>query len=103
MAHIAREEAKDPKPYVAETARCELLELKKSGVISRVRINTRNDSFVCPACREASTRTYGLDEALKTMPIPNLCQSENGCRCWYTAVVDIDEIADRIARRWGSG
>jgi DNA-directed RNA polymerase subunit RPC12/RpoP len=86
MARIAIDEGKDPKPYLAEAIRSDLLDLKSSGVVSHVGINTANDDHVCLKCRSLAHKVLTVDEALKTMPIPNTCESRNGCRCWYSPV-----------------
>lgn len=88
MAYLVRGEGNDPKPYLAEAAKHELLDLKKSGVISRVRVQTANDSFVCAQCRALAEKVFTVEQALNDMPIPNACENENGCRCWYSSVVD---------------
>jgi hypothetical protein len=88
MARLVRGEGKDPKPYLAEAAKQELLDLKESGVISQVRVNTVNDRFVCSKCRALAEKTFTIDQALHDMPIPNACENEDGCRCWYSAVID---------------
>ncbi|MDY6876175.1 MAG: hypothetical protein SWK90_08250 [Chloroflexota bacterium] len=88
MVHLVRSEGKDPKPYLVEAAKHELLSLKESGVVSRVRVNTVNDGLVCSKCRALAEKTFTIEQALNDMPIPNACESEDGCRCWYSPVVD---------------
>jgi len=88
MAYLVRGEDKDPSPYLAEAAKHELLNLKESGVVSRVRVNTVNDDIVCPKCRGLAEKTFTIEQALNDMPIPNACENEDGCRCWYSPVVD---------------
>lgn len=88
MAHLVRGEGKDPKPYLAKAAKQELLDMKESG-ISRVCVYTSNDDLVCSKCRALARKTFTIDQALRDMPIPNACDNdEDGCRCWYSAVVD---------------
>lgn len=93
MVFIAQQEGKNPKPYLMKVARCELLDIKERDgefFSYKVTIHTCNDELVCQACREMAKRTFSVDEALATMPIPNVCQSEHGCRCWYSGVPDYE-------------
>jgi hypothetical protein len=84
MARIVRAEGKrDFRPYLAEAAKHELLELKEGGFFDRVTVTTCNDEHVCRACRALTRETFTIDEALATLPVPNNCQSEEGCRCGY--------------------
>jgi hypothetical protein len=41
------------------------------------------DFSSCEACRSLHGTTLPVDEALSTLPIPNKCTSETGCRCQY--------------------
>jgi hypothetical protein len=102
MANLIIEEGKDPKPYLAEAARHELLDLKESGVVSKVKVSTCNDDSVCSACRKLEKKTFTINEALAKMPIPNACQNPSGCRCWYIAArVEIAQgKRSRRRRRW---
>ena len=90
MARLVKMEGKDPTPYSAKARTQELLEIKEGGLWNRVTIHTANDDLVCPACRELAKKTFPIDEALRTLPIPNLCQSERGCRCSYG--IDTDSL-----------
>lgn len=65
-------------------ARKALLKYKREGV-THVKTLTCNDSHVCSECRKLSGRVIPIDKALSQMPIPHVCTSEMGCRCWYTA------------------
>lgn len=93
MGVFVSEEGKDPKPFideamkVKETAiRQEATRYKKDRLYStgRITIKTCNDEHVCKACRKAASHTYTVDEFLKKMPIPTVCESPNGCRCSIT-------------------
>ena len=86
MARLVEKEGKDPKPYYAKVSRHELLEIKEGGLYEKVRVQTCNDDHVCSACRELAKRTFTIEEALATLPVPNGCQSETGCRCFYEPV-----------------
>ena len=91
MADLVWKEGKDPKPYQAEAAKHELLEMKEGfDIFENVRVTTTtcNDDLVCPACREFAKRTFTIDEALATLPVPNGCQSEERCRCTYVIADD---------------
>ena len=90
MGMLARSEGKDPIPYLVEARKCELLDMKGSSWIKRVRVLTCNDSGVCPACKKLAAKSIPIDKALAELPIPKLCQNEKGCRCWYSGIVDTD-------------
>jgi predicted RNA-binding Zn-ribbon protein involved in translation (DUF1610 family) len=95
MAHLVETEGKDSKPYNVEARKHELLEIREGGFWNRATIQTANDDLVCPACRKLAKKTCSIDEALQTLPIPNLCQSERGCRCSYgidTDSPDLDSV-----------
>ena len=98
MARLVSMEGKDSKPYIAELLKARLMHFKQDGVIDAVKIKTCNDDLVCQACRSLANKVYSLDAALEQMPIPTLCQSERGCRCWYVGVIenDIDTLIDRL-------
>ncbi len=85
----------DSKPYLVESTRYGLLVAKKdkeAGLYERVRVYTCNDSLVCDACRALSDGPpIDIDEALRTMPVPNQCRSERGCRCWYFPVIEFKD------------
>jgi predicted RNA-binding Zn-ribbon protein involved in translation (DUF1610 family) len=88
MSHLAQLEGKNSTPYIAEAAKIELLEIKESGVVKRVRTQTVNDSLVCPNCRALAKKEIDLDEAIAKLPVPNECTNANGCRCWYIGFID---------------
>ena len=90
MSMVARDEGKDPQPYLAESAKCELLDMKESSWIKKVQVETCNDDEVCPACKKLAAKPIPIDKALAELPIPKLCQNEEGCRCWYNGIVDTD-------------
>jgi len=85
MADIARSEGKSPTPYLAEAAKLELLEIKRNGFFEEVRVSTVNDELVCSKCSALEGRKIPLDEALSSLPVPNNCENDFGCRCWYVA------------------
>lgn len=82
MATLAREENKIPTPYLAESAKHRLLNYKKDGM-KKVTVRTCNDDFVCPSCRAIEGKVFSIDQALRDMPIPHMCTSDYGCRCFY--------------------
>jgi hypothetical protein len=84
MAHIVSLEGKNPKPYLAEAAKQELLELKAEGA-KKVKISTLNDYSTCKACSKLEGKVYTIDQALFSLPIPNLCENVSGCRCSYSS------------------
>jgi len=74
--------------------RCELLDYKSSGMVTRVEIIATDDS--CPACRALHGRTLSIGTALKQMPIPATDCTHDAdkhgdrgwCRCCYVASFD---------------
>jgi len=84
MSHILRMENKSTNEVMAKFHQMDLLEIKEfmkdSGLDVVVKIQTCNDEFVCDECRKLSKIIFTIDEALKTMPIPNMCTNES-CRC----------------------
>lgn len=93
MAALVREEGKDPKPYLASAAKHELAELQGNPFISKVRITTANDRFVCAKCREMESQVFALADAVETLPVPNQCQNPSGCRCGYIVNIE-DQFVD---------
>ncbi len=94
MAHFVEEEGRDPKPFWIEggkwreqECRQYLLMVQQNRFFKYVRVNTCNDTLVCPACRAAAEKVYTIEEALEQMPIPGKCQNERGCRCTYSTVL----------------
>ena len=85
MARLLSKEGKDPNRYLAEAAKMELLELKKSWVL-KVTIYTCNDNFVCSVCRKLENQVFTIANALEKMPIPYTCQNKDGCRCTWGSV-----------------
>jgi hypothetical protein len=89
MEHILSIENKDTKSMRVEVNRMELLHIKDEG-FKKVKICTYGgliDDFVCDECERLSKMVFTIDEALKTMPIPNRCKNER-CRCSYDAFLD---------------
>jgi len=85
MARVASFENKDPRPYIAQALTTSLKAMKMRGV-KRVRISSyagEPDFSTCDACRSLHGATMTVDEALATLPIPNRCSSDIGCRCEY--------------------
>ena len=67
-----------------QAGRMRLLHYQQHGV-NRVFVNTVFAQFVCEVCQQQRYLHLTVDEALQTMPIPNLaCTSAVGyCRCFY--------------------
>lgn len=93
MGVFVKEEGKDPAPYIQEAMRVkeaairqEVTKYKNDRSYSkgRITIQTCNDENVCKICRKAASHTYKVDEFVKKLPIPALCESPDGCRCWIT-------------------
>lgn len=66
-----------------------LQHFKNQGTISKVRMNSVNDQYVCESCKALQNEEISLDYALEHLPIPNQCTNEK-CRCYYTPIVDVD-------------
>lgn len=88
MAHLVQMEGKNPKQHLANAAKMDLLDNRENGY-EQVQINNCNDDLVCKSCRSLEGKTFTIEEAMSEMPIPNLCQSDDGCRCWYAPVIDM--------------
>jgi hypothetical protein len=88
MAHLARSEHKSPLPYLQEAAKLELAYFKGLGLVNSVRVQTVNDHLVCEQCRILEANPIPLERAISTLPVPNACRNQDGCRCWYTAVTE---------------
>jgi hypothetical protein len=75
----------DRNPFVPlrEAARCQLLSYQVERTVRRVEIMATPDS--CDKCKREDGRCLGLDEALRTMPIPVEDCANGHCRCTYTA------------------
>lgn len=86
MARLVGGEGKDRKPYLAQALKLELLKLKRDGV-RRVRVI--NSGFgpnaICSACRELHGKLLSIDEALRVLPVPTVCEEPTGCRCTYVS------------------
>jgi len=87
MARLISEEGKDPKPYLSNALCIELQELKKGGAktVRVVGCGMRGDDpSACNKCIALHGKKYDIDVALQTLPIPTLCENEEGlCRCSY--------------------
>lgn len=88
MARVASFEQKDPSPYLAQALMTSLKAMKIRGV-KQVIISCYAgdpDFSTCEACRSLYGKKLTLDEALATLPIPNKCTNDTGCRCEYMPV-----------------
>ena len=88
MERLASQEGKDPKPYVAERLKIELLVLQREGV-KTVRIvgcgYRTDDPSGCSAGKALWGKRFATEVALNQMPIPTACQRPDGCRCAYVS------------------
>lgn len=64
-----------------------LLQYKKSGVVSRVEILASSSS--CEHCKSQQGKKYTVEDAIKSRPLPcKGCNHETGyCRCAYLPVI----------------
>lgn len=89
MSNLALAEGKDSKLYIKAALETKLLELKKDGFkeVIIVGYGGRNDDpNTCEKCREEIGKKYKIDDVLKEMPIPAVCENPDGCRCDYEPV-----------------
>jgi len=71
--------------YLQNFQRTQLLELKKQGIVKKVKILTARDDRTCEKCRALEGMAFTIDEAIEKMPLPVKCNNEEGwCRCVYT-------------------
>jgi len=95
IAMILNREGKDTYRFLYNARKAELLNLKKSKIVQKVKIISGAKSGEiesCPECREMQGKILTIDEALNQMPVPNkkcncrIYDKNNGiCRCTYTA------------------
>ncbi len=93
MALFSYQVGKDYSSLLEESARRELMRYKDWGSPARVEILAAANS--CECCRAQNGSLLTVDEALKTMPLPNksctyeLAPGRPGwCRCTYLPVLD---------------
>jgi hypothetical protein len=82
MASIAASEGKDPKPYLIQARRQELLSYKGLGV-RKVQISAIQHRDSCEYCKSMDGKVMSLEEALSKMPLPGDCTASSGCSCMY--------------------
>lgn len=89
MARIARIEGKNPRPYIRQSLEAQLKSHKIQALENPdygyyVKIENYDDYNSCAKCQELNGKTYSIDEALNLMPIPDICENSEGCRCSYS-------------------
>ncbi|MBL7075672.1 hypothetical protein ISS37_10600 [candidate division KSB1 bacterium] len=89
MAMFLNEEGKECFDLLQQSAKMELLVIKRRGVIKKVQIITAGHNS-CSNCRKSENKIFSIDEALEKMPIPckecttTLYDENKGfCRCRY--------------------
>ena len=103
MARLVRGEGKDPKPYLAQAVKLELENLKLLG-IKTVRITNvgfQRSISACAVCQELHGQRFGIEQALRELPVPMRCENPDGCRCEYVS----DERWKDLTKRepWRAG
>lgn len=95
LATLADREGRKFVDLLREKARCELLSLKQSGVVPKVKIVNNSPVTPCVACVARIGEVLSIDDALRIMPLPcrtctcTLLGEQSGfCRCSYEAVFD---------------
>lgn len=90
MALIKYQNGEDFFNLLQESMRFELLKKGESKLIKKVKIH----AIGCEHCKENDGKIYTIEDALKTMPIPNPeCTHEKKegrgwCRCFYIAEIE---------------
>lgn len=93
MAIFLNEEGKDFSNALQAAAKMRLMEYKHSGFVKNVTISSGGGG--CESCAKLDGKKFSVDEALRSMPIPNknctfvLHDGRKGfCRCMYLAEID---------------
>ncbi len=89
MVSLAILEEKDAQPYIKLALETTLIELKIRGVkeVEIVGSGERNgEPSICEKCREEIGKKLSIEDALKNMPIPMVCENPDGCRCTYRPI-----------------
>ena len=94
MALFLYEEGRDFLQLLQQLRETELMRYNEWGTPTQVEILAGDDS--CDSCKSQNGRILTVDEALKTMPIPNKSctyELERGklgwCRCVYLPAIDV--------------
>jgi hypothetical protein len=94
MANFLNEHCEDSFHYLQKSCEMRLLEYKQQDIVTQVEIITFGERS-CESCRKLQGKRYTINDALKTMPIPNkecniiLYDGKPGlCRCMYVPIVN---------------
>ncbi len=94
LAAFAEENGQPFRELLMSSIRCELLRYRNIGV-RRVEILTAGHGNACAVCEGNNGRVFLIDQALRSMPLPNSSCSRSVagkvpgfCRCGYIPVVD---------------
>lgn len=97
MARMVRMEGKDATPYLKESHRVALQEMKNSGDVEfvEIRLYGVGDSSDCEYCISRNNEKIAIEIALRDLPLPHGgCTSEHGCRCEFwpinKAILDME-------------
>jgi len=82
MHHILLSEGKNARHIKFEIERMGLLHYKQEGW-KKVSIVASYDDNVCDRCKKLNGKAFDIDDALREMPIPTMCENEQ-CRCIYS-------------------
>lgn len=94
QASILFEEGRPHRDVAVQAHRAALMRMQEAGV-NRVKVSTAQDERVCRDCQSAGGKTYAINDALETMPLPGSHCTDGGqknpyggrCRCLYLAVL----------------
>ena len=96
LALIANKEGKNFFHLLQKSMEMELKEMKKTGVLEKVKILATGYDDVCEECSKLNGKIFSIKEALRQMPIPNrnCTTSIDGgkrgfCRCSYIVHIDV--------------
>lgn len=94
LAAFAEEDGQSFHEFLMSSVRCELLQYRSMGV-NRVEILTAAHRNVCATCEVNKGKVFHIDEALRSMPLPNSSCTKSiagkvggFCRCGYIPVID---------------
>jgi len=94
LSGYAEKEGRPFLNFVLAAHHCDLHRFKSSG-LKKVRIVIAGDGNTCAECQDNSAKTYDIDDAIKSMPIPNRrCihvvkgTRTKRCRCYYSPVLE---------------
>jgi len=102
MADQLRREGKDSRPQLRQALELELKTIASDRSVKRVSIIGVGDDRQCPGCASLNGKECDLAEAIRDLPVPAQCTSEEGCRCGYSPVFGEYGFSEDEIREWGT-